>query len=111
MATNPENNQSPGGEATGAAHRILSTARPRAPAGKGRLTRALTPRVRLYACIAAANHGTSIARIMGEGRCRPEVLARREIWRRLHDDGFSLAAIGRFTNRDHSTVIHGLRKA
>lgn len=70
----------------------------------------MTPRVRLYACIAAANHGSSISQIMGESRRVPEVRARREIWRRLHRDGFSISAIGRMTNRDHSTVLHGLRQ-
>ena len=71
----------------------------------------MTPRVRLYACIAAANHGTSIKRVMGESRTRADVEARWEIMRRLHDDGFSLSQIGRWIKRDHSTVIHGLRRS
>jgi hypothetical protein len=111
MAVIPESNESPGGDAASAA-RIPSLAkRAPAPAGQGgRRVRALTPRVRLYACIAAANHGTTIARVLGESRARRETAARREVWRRLYDDGFSYAAIGRFTDRDHATVMHGLKK-
>ncbi len=108
MATTHENNESRGGDAAPAAR--VPVAGP-GPARAGRRGRALTPRVRLYACIAAANHGTTIARVLGESRARRETAARREVWRRLYDDGFSYAAIGRFTDRDHATVIHGLKKS
>ena len=103
-----ENGESGNGEAVPAA-RVPYGARP-GPAPAGRPARALTPRVRLYACIAAANHGTTIARVLGESRARREAAARCEVWRRLYDDGFSYAAIGRFTDRDHATVMHGLKK-
>lgn len=66
-------------------------------------------RARLYGCIAAANHGTTIGALFGESRQRQDVAARREVWRKMKDDGFSLSEIGRLTNRDHSTVLHGLR--
>lgn len=66
-------------------------------------------RVRLYGCIAAANHGTTIGALFGDSHQRRDTAARREVWRRLKADGFSLAAIGRMTNRDHSTVLYGLR--
>ena len=69
------------------------------------------PRVRLYACIAAANHQTTLTAVLSDSRRRPDVLARREVWQRLHRDGFTLAAIGRMTNRDHTSVLHGLKKA
>lgn len=68
----------------------------------------MTPRVRLYACIAAANHKTTIKCVMGESRSRPDVYARREVMRRLRDDGFSYSQIGRWLDRDHSTVMFGL---
>lgn len=71
----------------------------------------MTPRVRLYACIAAANHGTTINRVMGQSRSRPEVQARWEVMRRLRDDGFSLPQIGAWMDRDHSTVLYGIRRA
>lgn len=70
----------------------------------------MTLRVRLYAFIAATEHGTTVAAIMGERRDTATVQARWTIWRWLHDDGFSLAQIGRWTNRDHTSVIHGLRR-
>ena len=112
MAMILESSESPGGDSVPGS-RVHRVARPApAPAGQGgRRARALTPRVRLYACIAAANHGTTIARVLGESRARRETAARREVWRRLYDDGFSYAAIGRFTDRDHATVIYGLKKS
>ena len=67
-----------------------------------------TGRARLYACIAAANHGTKPACVFGESRLRRDVLARHEMWRRMYADGLSVAAIGRATNRHHSTVLQGL---
>lgn len=68
----------------------------------------MTPRVRLYACIAAANHGTTIPRVMSQSRYKRDVQARWELWRRLHEDGFSFSRIGRWTGRHHTTVMHGL---
>ncbi|HEX8418530.1 MAG TPA: hypothetical protein VF638_00800 [Sphingomonas sp.] len=66
-------------------------------------------RARLYGCIAAANHGTIASALWGEDRSRASVLARREVWQRMKADGLSIAAIGRMTNRDHTTVLHGLK--
>jgi chromosomal replication initiation ATPase DnaA len=66
-------------------------------------------RARLYGCIAAANHGTTLASVFGESRQRPDVKARWEMWRRMRADGLSLSQIARATNRDHTTVLHGLR--
>lgn len=65
-------------------------------------------RARLYACIAAANHGTKPACVFGESRLRRDTLARREMWTRMYNDGLSVAAIARATNRHHSTVLLGL---
>lgn len=67
-----------------------------------------TGRVRLYACIAAANHGTTLNRVLSESRSRAEVYARREVMHRLHAEGASYSQIGRWLNRDHSTVMVGL---
>ena len=69
-----------------------------------------TGRVRLYACIAAANHKTTIPLVLGESRARANVYARREVMVRLHSDGFSYSEIGRLLNRDHSTVMFNLGK-
>jgi chromosomal replication initiation ATPase DnaA len=35
--------------------------------------------------------------------------ARTDVMRRLHDNGFSTSQIGRWLQRDHSTVIYHLR--
>lgn len=68
----------------------------------------VTGRVRLYACIAAANHKTTPTRVLSDCRTRRDVYARREVMRRLYDEGFSYSQIGRWLNRDHSTVMFGL---
>lgn len=34
---------------------------------------------------------------------------RRKVWLKLWEDGMSIAQIGRFTRRDHTTVLWGLR--
>lgn len=34
---------------------------------------------------------------------------RRKVWLKLWEDGMSMKQIGIYTQRDHSTVIHGLR--
>lgn len=70
----------------------------------------MTPRVRLYACISAANHGSTIGRVLGECCSRPDVKARWEVMRRLREDGFSSTQIGHWLNRDHSSVLHALAK-
>lgn len=69
-----------------------------------------TGRVRRYACIAAANHKTTLPQVLGESRSRCDVYARREVMRRLHSDGFSYSQIGRLLDRDHSTVMFNLGK-
>ena len=65
-------------------------------------------RARLYACIEAANHGITSAQIFGESKRRTIVQARWAVWRRMAADGLSPSAIARATNRDHSSVLHGL---
>lgn len=70
----------------------------------------MTPRVRLYACIAAANHRTTLTRVLSDCQARPEAYARREVMRRLHDEGFSYSQIARWLNREHATVMYHLGK-
>lgn len=72
------------------------------------MTRAVPGRVRLYACIAAANHGTTAARIFGHTRNASDIQARRELWSRLYNDGFNTTQIGRWTDRHHTTVAYAL---
>ena len=55
-------------------------------------------------------HKTYWPLIAGGARKRNLVAARHDIYVALHNDGMGLAAIGRATNRDHTTILHSLRK-
>lgn len=59
-----------------------------------------------------AKHHITGAQIMGEGRARNVVTARHEaFWLCTQFTGCSLQQIGRFFgNRDHTTVLHGVRR-
>lgn len=46
--------------------------------------------------------------VLGHSRARFVYEARVEIWKRLRKAGWSLTAIGRLFERDHSTVSHAL---
>ena len=70
----------------------------------------MTPRVREYVRIEAKAIGTTPRRVMGPSHKPKDVLARRKVWRRLRDDGFTTTQIGKWTNRDHSTVVVGLQR-
>ena len=39
------------------------------------------------------------------------VRPRHEVMRRARESGFSLSEIGRALNRDHTTVMHGIKRA
>lgn len=58
----------------------------------------------------AKRHGMSVDAIKGHSREPRFVKARHEVMVALRDEGFSLPRIGRILNRDHTTVMHGLRK-
>jgi Bacterial dnaA protein helix-turn-helix len=52
-----------------------------------------------------------IADILGRNRRPPIAAARHEaVWRVRHATGWSLPRLGRFFKRDHTTVLHSLRK-
>lgn len=60
----------------------------------------------------AAHYGVSGDDIRGRRRYQPIAHARSEVWRVLHDErGMSLPWIGRMFDRDHSTVLSGVRAA
>jgi chromosomal replication initiation ATPase DnaA len=70
----------------------------------------MTPRVRQYIAEIAFWHGLPAAAIIAPSRARGAVMdARTDVMRRLHDNGFSTSQIGRWLQRDHSTVIYHLR--
>lgn len=71
----------------------------------------MTPIVLQYAEEAAANHSVTLGAIFSTGRKAAVVAARREIWKRLRDRGWSLTRIGEATGFDHSTVYYGISEA
>lgn len=70
----------------------------------------MTPRVRSYVELAASVHGTTPAAIFSRSRKRVDAYARADVMQRLREDGFTLQQIARWLDRDHSTVIHMLRR-
>lgn len=68
------------------------------------------PTMRQIARRTAERHGVSLDDMMGLSR-RPRIAqARQEAMHEIRQaTTFSLPQIGRFFNRDHTTVIHGVR--
>ena len=69
----------------------------------------MPPRVTQYVEQEAATAGTKPFIIMSRDRTPKVAHARWRVMRRLRDDGFTLAQIGQWLNRDHTAVIYGLR--
>lgn len=59
----------------------------------------------------ANRHRLTIDDIKGPSRKAYICRARWDAMRLLRDRGLSLPSIGRMLNRDHTTVVHGLRRA
>lgn len=58
----------------------------------------------------ALEHGVDAADIIGNGKKRNVVLARKRGYKALQDMGWTLSVIGRMMGgRDHSTISHGIR--
>lgn len=66
-------------------------------------------RVEQYAAEAAAAYFVEPSDVMGTGRTVAFVEARRAVWRRLADEGFSTSSIARAVGRHHTTVRHALK--
>jgi len=59
----------------------------------------------------AREHGCTVQEILSPTRFSNVIKARRKAMWRLHKRGtMSLTQIGRYLNKDHSTVLHALRK-
>ena len=59
----------------------------------------------------AKEYGCTVSDMLGKYRNENIILARRKAMWRLHKRGtMSLTQIGRYLNKDHSTVLHALRK-
>lgn len=75
--------------------------------------RTRTPRERRMAIIAevAECHGLAVDDMTGTARTRDIVAARWEAMARIRTEfGDTLPMIGRLFNRDHTTVVHGLKR-
>jgi chromosomal replication initiation ATPase DnaA len=58
----------------------------------------------------AQAHGLSHADILGPSRYANIVRARHECFGMASEDGFTATEIGRAMNRDHTSVLNGVRK-
>ena len=58
----------------------------------------------------ATRHGMTVDAMKGHSREARFAKARWEVMVALRDEGFSMPRIGRILNRDHTTVLHGLRR-
>lgn len=69
----------------------------------------LTEKQRIQIITRAA--GYTKVQICSPSRKAPLVRARQSVMAYLKDDlGYSYPVIGRYLNRDHTTVLHGVRK-
>lgn len=59
--------------------------------------------------LAADRYGVDVEAIFSERKRKAEVMARRDAWRMARTLGWSLPEIGERFNRDHTTILHGLR--
>lgn len=58
----------------------------------------------------ATRHGVEVQDIVGRSRAKRLVAARQEAFYLMKEHGYSMSQIGRFCNRDHTTVMHGIEK-
>lgn len=56
-------------------------------------------------------HDLTAEDITGPSRLAEHCEARFHVTRELRASGRSVSAIGRMLNRDHTTIVHGLRRA
>jgi len=72
----------------------------------------ITPRQKNLNDVAdiAEEHGYTIYDILGPSRVMALVNVRRKCMVMLREKGYSTTEIGRIMNRDHTTVVHSLKK-
>lgn len=58
----------------------------------------------------AVRYGYDLAELRGPSRKQDRVTVRRAIACLLRQEGFSLPVIALVLNRDHATILHGLRR-
>lgn len=55
-------------------------------------------------------HGISLGQFFGYCRPHPIVVARQKAYARMYSElGYTYSMIGRICNRDHSTILYGIR--
>lgn len=68
-------------------------------------------RARGIISVCAKSNNVPIDAIFGESRSKFAILARQQaMWLAAKETGLSLAELGRIFGRDHTTVIHGIRR-
>lgn len=58
----------------------------------------------------ASERALAVSDVLGPSRCRNVAEARWAIWAILRKRGYSFPRIGQLFGRDHTTVIHGVRR-
>lgn len=59
----------------------------------------------------AAKHQTSITKLLGHRRDKVSARARQEAYSEIYKlGGYSTTAIGKIFNRDHSTIVYGIKR-
>lgn len=61
--------------------------------------------------VVSGQTGVSREKILGRRRTEDVAKARHQVWKMLHEDGWSFSRIARRFNRDHTTIMHGVKKA
>jgi chromosomal replication initiation ATPase DnaA len=77
--------------------------------GPGRLVLG-REQARFFAEQIAPAHGVTTDEIFSGRRFASIAAARRELYVALFRDGFSISEVGTILGKDHTTVIHGMRK-
>ena len=70
----------------------------------------MTPYLKELSSQVCTQFGVSMEDVLSESRKRPLVLARREIWTkaRAKSRTYSTVKLGRYFNRDHTTISRGI---
>jgi hypothetical protein len=92
--------------------RLFAVVMPEAPQApeKPRLPPIADPQLRADLRAILDRHQTTWADIVNHCRKSYTHRPRRDVYAYLHARGWSVAKIGRFCNRDHTSILHALRK-
>lgn len=73
----------------------------------------MTPRERTLEAVreVGARYGIALDVLLSDRRDRPTAWARFHCYAHLYERGMTASEIGRIFNRDHSTILHGIKRA